>query len=313
MRNMHHEALDLGHLRLLEAIGRTGSVSRAAGEIGLSQPAASHALARMRRLLDDELFVRTPQGMVATWYGKKLGGTLTESLRALRDALASEKEFDPATSQRVFHVYLSDGGQLVLLPGLLSHLRHHAPGVRLHVERFPRLERGRAMALGDVDLAIGHIEGLVAGFRQRTLFMERYVTVASDDNPRFAAGMNLELFTASPHAIADSSGMAHWVVDEALARKGIQRRLGLVVPDYMTLPFVMAGSELIATMPGRLAERFARIAPLRVMPTPVPIEPYPIRMFWHERSHQDPANVWLRRTMTQLFPRGQGHERLRGG
>ncbi len=167
------------------------------------------------------------------------------------------------------------------------------------------------MTLGDVDLAVGHIEGLVAGFRQRTLFMERYVCVVSEDNRSFVNGMQLDAFSASPHAIADSSGMAHWLVDEAFEKRGINRRFGLVVPEFMTLPFIIAGSDLVATMPGRLAERFAQISPLRVMPTPIPIEPYPIRMFWHERSHREPANAWLRREMAQLFSWSRSAEKRR--
>ena len=167
------------------------------------------------------------------------------------------------------------------------------------------------MALGDVDLAIGHIEALVAGFRQRTLFAERYVCVASQDNATFASGMTLDGFTAASHAVADSSGMAHWVIDEALAKKGIHRRLALVVPEFMTLPFVIAGSDLVATIPSRLAERFARMCPLRIMPTPVPVDPYPIRMFWHEHSHAEPANLWFRRAVIQLFSSVRQIERVR--
>ncbi|HZV93997.1 MAG TPA: LysR family transcriptional regulator, partial [Caldimonas sp.] len=288
---------------LLEAIHRTASVSAAALEVGLSQPAASHALARMRRLLGDELFVRSSQGMVPTWYGKKASTAVAGVLRTLREGLSAEKEFDPLTTERIFRVCMSDVGQLVLLPKLLAHFRRHSPGARLHVEHFPKISQGRAVELGDVDLAIGHIQSLVAGFRQRTLFIERYVCVASGDNVRFAGGMNLQAFSDSPHAMADSSGMAHWVVDDSFTKKGVTRRRGLVVPEFMTLPFVIAGSEFVVTMPSRLAERFAKISPLRVMPPPVYLEPYPIRMFWHESAHKDPGNVWLRRALVYLFAR----------
>jgi DNA-binding transcriptional LysR family regulator len=303
MHDTHIGQLDLDQLALLEAIHRTASVSAAALEVGVSQPAASQALARMRKLLGDELFVRTSRGMVATSYGKKASAAVSGVLRALREGLSADGEFDPLATERTFRVYLSDVGQLVLLPDLLAYFRHHSPGVRLHVEHFPAISRGRAVELGDVDLAIGHIQSLVAGFRQRTLFIERYVCVAAVDNLRFASGMSLQAFIDSPHAIADSSGMAHWVVDDSFTKKGVTRRWGLVVPEFMTLPFVIAGSDFVVTMPSRLAERFAQLSPLRLMPPPVHLEPYPIRMFWHESSHRDPGNVWLRRTFAQLFAR----------
>ena len=239
--------------------------------------------------------------MVATSYGKKVCAAVVDALRILREGLSVEEAFDPRTTERTFRVYMSDVGQLVLLPSLLAHFRLHSPGVSLHVEHFPEGGKRQRMELGDVDLAIGHIQSLVSGFHQRTLFTERYVCVASADNARFVGGMNLQAFVDSPHALAEGSGMAHWVVNESLLKKGVKRRPGLVVPEFMTLPFVIAGSDLVVTMPSRLAERFNQFSALRVMAPPVHLEPYPIRMFWHQRSHRDPANVWLRRTLTQLF------------
>lgn len=113
--------------------------------------------------------------------------------------------------------------------------------------------------------------------------------------------MSFEAYKQSPHAIADSSGMAHWMVDQQLARHNVVRQIGLVVPEFLALPFVVPGSDLVVTMPSRVADRFAKLMPLRVMPLPMELDSYEILLFWHARVHMDPANQWLRQTLVALF------------
>lgn len=299
---MHIERLELSQLRLLEAIAQQGSLSAAAEAVGLSQSAASHSLARLRREADDVLFVRTAQRMQPTPYGEQLCNAVRQALTLLREGLRDDaRGFLGSASSRTFTLLMSEAGQLVMLPTLLDHLKHAAPKVRIRVGRVLDRNAGEPVETGAADLAIGHITSMTTGFHRRMLFHEHYVCIACAGNPRFAQGMSLEAYTRADHALADASGMAHWLLDQQLQQQGIVRRVGLVVPEFLALPFLIPGSEFVATVPSRVAERFARLLPLKVMPLPIALAPYEIFMFWHERTHTDPANRWLRATLVELL------------
>lgn len=300
---MHVDELQISQLRLLEAIGRTGVLSSAAAEAGLSQSAASHSLARLRIATGDPLFVRTRERMQPTPYGEQLCEAAHGALQLLREGVRGVRSFDAASSRRIFTLFMSEAGQIVLLPALLAFLRDAAPGVRLRVSRVPETNPGHALELGEVDLAIGHITSMTTGFHQRVLLKEEYACLACRDNARFRDGMSLEAYRSAPHAIADSSGMAHWIVDRELDLRGIKRQIGLVVPEFLALPFVLPGSELVATVPRRVADRFAQLLPLKTMSLPIELAAYDVLMLWHERAHADAANRWLRHTLADLFAR----------
>ena len=298
---MHISDLEMTQLRLLEAIAETGSLSAAANLVELSQSAASHSLARLRKVSGDPLFVRAGQRMLPTPYGEQLCETARHALQTLRDGLRGPRSFDPSTSSRIFSIYMSEAGQLVLLPKLLAYLREVAPGVRLRVNRVPEDNPGSALELGEVDLAIGHITTMTTGFHGRKLVQEQYVCIACRENLQFRTGVTLEGYKSALHAIADNSGMAHWIVDRALEVNGIKRQIGLVVPEFLALPFVIHGSNLIATVPKRVADRFSELLPIKVMPLPIKLNHYDVMLLWHERAHEDAANRWLRHTMVALF------------
>lgn len=301
MCRMHIENLELMQLRLLEAIAAKGSLSAAAAEVGLSQSAASHSLARLRKEAGDLLFVRTASRMQPTAYGEQLVGATRSALSLLREGLRDRRQFNAAESRRTFTLYMSEAGQLALLPSLLAYLWETAPGVRLRISRIPDQRPGEPLEVGEVDLAIGHIATLTTGFHRRRLFHERYACLACSDNRAFQDGMSIDAYKQASHAIADASGMAHWLIDQQLEPHRIVRKVGLVVPEFLALPFVIPRSELVATLPARVARRFAEFLPLRMMDPPVPFEAYEIFMLWHERAHIDPANLWLRNVVVRLF------------
>ncbi|MCE2692494.1 MAG: LysR family transcriptional regulator [Rubrivivax sp.] len=186
--------LEFTQIELMAALGEARSLSSAAIAIGLSQSAASHALARLRRELDDPLLVRTTNGMKATPYGEAAFQAAQQSLKALRQGLETAESFNAATSERSFAMHMSDIGQTVFLPPLLAHIGKAAPGLRLRVSPLPQHQPSVLLESGEVDLAVGYITTLKAGFRQRLLFTERYVCVTRADHPRFASGMTLEAF-----------------------------------------------------------------------------------------------------------------------
>jgi DNA-binding transcriptional LysR family regulator len=163
-----------------------------------------------------------------------------------------------------------------------------------------------ALEAGEVDLAVGHFNTLVAGFHQKTLFRERYVCVVRSGHANFVDGMTVEAFESSDHAVADSSGMAHELLERALASHGVRRSLRLVVPEFMVLPLIIEDSDLLVIMPNRLADQFAQLIPLQILPLPVSVSSYDIQIYWHERYHHDPANRWLRAAIAELFADRRG-------
>jgi DNA-binding transcriptional LysR family regulator len=301
MNDMHTPDIDLNLLHVFYAVFETKNVSVAADRLQLSQSAASHAISRLRKQLGDPLFVRTAVGMQATPFAEQLAKPIGEALESLRTSVRSAREFEPATSCRRFKIYLSDIGQVLFLPGLLAHFKVHAPGVTLKMPPVPMRDSHLALETGEVDLAVGHFTTLVAGFHQKKLFRERYVCVVRSGHPNFRDGMTLDAFQASDHAIADSSGMAHQLLDRALDRHGVRRQFRLVVPEFMVLPLIIQNSDLLVVMPSRLADQFSRLLSLQILPLPVNVSSYDIQIYWHERYHQDPANRWLRAAITELF------------
>ena len=239
--------------------------------------------------------------MLPTPYGEQLCEAGRGALRLLREGVRGGRGFDPASSNRIFTLFMSEAGQIVVLPQLLAYLREVAPGVRLRVNRVPDTNPGQALEQGEVDMAIGHITTMTTGFHQRVLLKEQYACIASNDNRRFRDGMTLDAYRAAPHAIADGSGMAHWLIDRQLELRGIRRQIGLVVPEFLALPLVIPGSELVATMPKRVAEKFAQLLPIRTMEMPIEVEAYDVLLLWHERAHADAANRWLRQALARIM------------
>jgi DNA-binding transcriptional LysR family regulator len=301
MHSMHIDDFEFTEIRLLAELLELRKLSAAAARLGLSQSAASHALARLRKRVSDPLFVRGVGGFYPTPYGERLGTAARQALNILLDGFASDEPFDPAATTRRFNIYLSDVGQMVFLPKLLAIIGKEAPKASLRVCPIPLDQPGAALASGEVDLAVGFFTNLTAGFRQSMLFRERYVCVVRSDNPNFRSGMTAEAFAASHRALADASGMAHIVVEQELKKQGFDATPRLTVPQFMVLPLVIANSDLLVIMPSRLAKAFSMLVSIKILRTPVPLRPYDIRIYWHERFHQDSANRWFRKSMIDLF------------
>jgi DNA-binding transcriptional LysR family regulator len=301
MNAMHIDQLELTQIRLLAELSRLRSISRAAQRIGVSQSAASHALAKLRKKLDDPLFTRTQDGFQPTPFGARLANASCEALDTLLAGLASSDRFDPLTTMRVFSFFMNDIGQMVFLPPLLKFLKQQAPGASVRVLPVPLDNPGAPLSSGAVDFAAGFFDNLTTGFFQSLVFHERYVCIVRTRHPRFRAGMTLDGFKNTEHAIADATGMAHAVIDRFLARHHVKRNVSLRVPGLHVLPMIVASSDHLAVVPKRLADAFATRVPIKVLPLPVSIPPFDICIHWHERYHQDPAIRWMRRAVVELF------------
>jgi DNA-binding transcriptional LysR family regulator len=270
-------------------------------KLGVSQPAVSNALARLRKLLGDELFVRTPTGMVPTPYAEQLGQTVGQALGLIRTALQEPRHFEPATSERTFTVGMSDIGEIYFLPRLLAHLRTAAPGVRLSTVRDTAVQLKDELAQGRLDLAIGLLPELQTGFLHQRLFTQRYVCLFRQGHKLECGPLGLKEFSAAEHVVVVSSGTGHHEVDELLQALGIARDVRLSVPHFVAIGHILQTSELMATVPERLAQCMTEPFGLHIAPHPAPLPEAAIHAFWHARFHGDAANQWLRGLFFDLF------------
>ncbi len=294
--------LDLNLLLLFHHLLREKRVSVVAAVLGMSQPAVSSALGRLRTSLDDPLFLRTQGGMVPTPYALQLAEPVAAALDGLQQALQVRASFDPATSERRFTLAMTDVGEMYFLPVLMDALTQNAPGVTLNVVSVTNASLGEDMAMGRTDLALGLLPQLQAGFFQQALFRQPYVCLMRENHPLAAApSLTLSNFAGASHVRVMAAGTGHGRVDEALERQGLQRRIRLTVPNYVALGDVLGHSDLIATVPERFAQRVKRPFALTIRDLPLAVDGSVIHQFWHARFHKDPAHKWLRGLVAQYL------------
>jgi DNA-binding transcriptional LysR family regulator len=295
---MNVRDLDLNLLRVFDAVLREGAVTPAAASLELTQPAVSNALARLRALLGDPLFVRTPGGMDPTPFARELAEPVRQALALLESALAHGPGFDPASATRAFRFYMSDLGQIEFLPPLIERVQRQAPGVRLEAVALDVEDIAGALAGGALDLAVGFLPGLAPPIRRRALFRDPYVCLMRADHP--IKVLSKKRFMEASHALVTYRG-GHRVIEEALERAGLSRRIALRVPHFTVVPMVLERTDLILTLPERVANVFVRRGRLKSVPAPVPIPAAEVGVHWHERFEGDPGNRWLRERLVELF------------
>lgn len=296
---MNVTSLDLNLLRVFDAVLRDRSVTLAARHLGLTQPAVSNALARLRAQFEDTLFVRTPGGMDATPFARELAEPVRQALALLESALAHGPGFDPATATRAFRFYMSDLGQIEFLPPLVERAQRQAPGVRLEAVALEVEDIGDALAAGALDLAVGFLPGLGPPVRRQPLFRDPYVCLMRADHP-VGRSLTRKKFLAASHALVSYKG-GHRVIEEALERAGLARRIALRVPHFTVVPMVLERSDLILTLPSKVARVYQQRGNFKSLPPPVPIPPADVAAHWHERFERDPGSRWLREMVMELF------------
>jgi DNA-binding transcriptional LysR family regulator len=299
---MQLSQIDLNLLLVFQHLLREKRVSGVARSLAMSQPAVSSALKRVRLTLGDELFLRTQQGMQPTPFALQLAEPVAQALVALHLALNVRSSFEPASSTRSFSLAMTDVGEMYFLPVLMDLLDQHAPAVTLNVVSVTRDSLKDDMASGRVDLALGLLPQLQAGFFQQALFRQDYVCLMRQTHPLAQrATLSLAEFAIAAHVRVLAAGTGHGRVDEALERQGLQRRIRLTVPHYVALGDVLGSSDLIATVPERFAQRVTRPFELTTRALPLTVQSSAIHQFWHARLHQDPAHQWLRGLILEGF------------
>ncbi len=299
---MNVEALDLNLLRVLDAVLHERSVTAAAARLGLTQPAVSNALARLRRVFGDPLFVRTATGMDATPFARELAEPVRQALALLEAALAHGPGFDPATSRRAFRFYMSDLGQVEFLPPLIERVQRVAPGVRLEAVALDVENIGPALAAGTLDIAVGFLPALGPPVHRRALFRDPYVCLMRAGHPAAGKSLTRKRFLEASHVLVSYRG-GHRVIEEALERAGVARRIALRVPHFTIVPMVLARTDLILVLPERVAKVYFRQGGFYYTSLPIPLPLADVGVHWHARFDADAGNRWLREQILTLFGR----------
>jgi DNA-binding transcriptional LysR family regulator len=296
------ETPDLNLLPVFEALLRHGNVTRAAADMGLTQSAMSSALGRLRRQLGDPLFVNTRAGMLPTPRALELAPTLTDALAMVRRALNGRDAFDPRRTARSLRVYMTDVGETVLLPKLMRHLDQQSPQLRLETAQLPAAELAVRMETGDIDLAVGYLPQLREKVHRARLFEEHYVCMTRPDHPLGRRGaLTLKEFLSARHVLISSMGSGHQQLERALAEHGVEENVALRVPHFVVIPLIVAGTDLIVSLPAHVADVWTHLVKMKVHPLPIRIPSFDVSLYWHPRVENDAANRWLREAMCELF------------
>lgn len=299
---MDASSIDLNLLRLMQVVDQEGSVTRAAQRLGLSQPAVSNGLARLRRALGDPLFVRSSSGMEPTPRARRVLEALDSAMGLIRLGLRDDVEFDPAVATDEFSLLVSDLGELTYLPRLMQHVQQNAPGCRLRVRQLARGGYAEALEAGLADLAIGYLPQPRGSLRSRRLFTDCFVCMLRTGHPALEHPLTLERYLALSHVAVSRAGGREGLVTATLAGLGAERRIALVIPHFAAAPGVVAGTDLAVAVPSQLADVYAGTGVVTI-PLPFDVPRIEIALYWHDRLQEDPASRWLRGVFVALFGR----------
>jgi DNA-binding transcriptional LysR family regulator len=294
--------LDLNLLVVLEAIHAEGSLTRAARRLHLSQPALSHALGRLRDALDDPLFLRQGNRMVPTPRTQRLIGPLHEALGLIAEGIQNGARFDASRSQQEFRLGMRDIIESTALPGLLTRLRDEAPGIRLASVRTDRRELENDLVDGQLDIAMDVLLPHSADIRRRKLAEDRLVIVARKGHPAVKRGkITLESYLQAGHLLVSSRRRGAGFEDQELARLGYERRIVLRCQHYFAACRVIESGDFLLTMPASYAALANNGLHNQLIELPVSLPPLDVYLYWHESRDADPANAWLRNTISGLY------------
>jgi DNA-binding transcriptional LysR family regulator len=294
-------SIDLNLLSVFQEVYRERQISSAARRLGLTQSAVSNALARLRRTFDDELFVRTTHGMQPTPFAEQVAEPIGAALAQVALALNHKSGFDPATSKRRFTLAMSDVGEVYFMPVLIERCQQLAPQVQVSSVRAGGVDVKEAMETGRVDLAIGAFDDVSEALYQRQLFRQRFVSMFRKGHPLGSGPVDLERFAAARHLIVDASESPYDRINQLFDKAGIGAAARFRVPHFTAVPYIVSGSELVVTVPQKLAERAAVPFGLEWIDPPLPLPTLQTNVFWHRRFNQDPGNQWLRALLADVF------------
>lgn len=293
------ETSDLGSLATLDALLQEGSVSKAARRLGLSTPAVSHALARLRERFGDPLLVRAGRTMVLTPRAVALQPVVRDAMAAAGRVFEDERELSPERMRRQMTLSVTDYVLLVFGVPFDEAVREGAPGLDLRF--IPNaVEDAERLRSGETDLAVGIYGNLPPELKIRPIITDRFVCVARRGHPAIKRRLTLEQFVALEHIQVAPRGRPGGYVDEILAERGMSRRVARAVPYFQVALELVASSDRLLTVSERIARKLAPRLELEVLEPPIPLEPFALSMVWHPRNDADPGHRWLRERLLEV-------------
>jgi DNA-binding transcriptional LysR family regulator len=300
---MNLRSLDLNLLVVFDAILVEGSLSRAADRIGMSQPAMSNALARLRVALKDPLFERRGNGMEPTVRARQLANPIRQALDVLQAGLSTGSEFDFRTAKRSFSIATEDFGEVVIMPRLMNWLSSVAPSIQVRIASERATAGLNETRRGKVDIALDYIPIDGDELAVQQLMAETRVCVARNGHPRVVEGMTLETYLSLAHIVLNRKIPGGAVVSRELARRGLVRNIAMEVPHYLSMPAVLLQTDFVSTMPRRVAQVIAEHYGLKMVKLPLDVPDMPIYMSWNKAQTSEPAHRWFRDSVGSLCQR----------
>lgn len=302
MQSIQHfnlAGVDLNLMVVFDALMNEQHLTRAAEKIGLSQPATSNALSRLRSLFDDDLFIKTSKGMTPTPRAIELAASIHQALLQVQTAIYSEPEFIPQTSDRVFRLGMDDYSELVFLPKLLAEMEILAPKVRIQVRSTNWMRSPKLLDADEIDLAIGHCPQFQPWHTKQLLYEEYFVCVASSERFRHRKAIGINEYIAAAHLLVSPKEDMVGLVDEALARQNMSRNVAMSVPNFLIVPFILVSTNLIATLPAHLVTTFVEVWQLYASPLPFEMNGFSVDLLWHSKNAREAGHLWLRKLIAQ--------------
>lgn len=293
--------LDLNLLELFDTVFKTRNLTTCGGLLGLSQPAVSHGLAKLRAMYGDALFVRVQRGVLPTPFAEGLAAPIAQALTIVRGTI-ERPEFIARTAKRRFRIAMSDIGERYFLPRLAGWLATEAPGVVIESVTPPHAELQAGLASGDIDLAVGFTPDLGKQFYERKLFTETFVYIARETHPDVDAALTVPQLRRLQHVLASPLGTRHAAaIDKVLTSARVRADVRLRVRNFLAVGPIVAATDLVSVVPGNLAQLLSQHLSLQILKPPVRFPGFQVSMYWHERVHREPGLEWIRASLSQLF------------
>lgn len=289
--------IDLNLLVAFDALLSEGSVGAAAARIGLTQPAMSKRLARLRALFRDDLFVRTGEGVRPTERALDLADPIRAALRQIEETLGGYGRFHAARSSRTFRIATTDHVAVTLMPGVIASLQKQAPRISVILRIMNRQTLVGALETGEIDLAIALLPDAPTTLKRATLFHEQWVSLVSENHPEIAGELTLDLFLKYPHLLVTYVGDLKGYLDRLLDEKGLKRHVAASLPYCLAAPAIVARTEMITTLPERVVNMMSWPG-VRSFPVPLDYSGYNETMLWHRRNDADAGHGWLRQLIS---------------
>jgi DNA-binding transcriptional LysR family regulator len=294
--------LNFQSMKIFMAVFDLRSVGLAARALNMSQSGLSTALARLRRDLGDALFVSTTSGMQPTTRAKELAAPMRDAIHCIEHRILNQQRFDAGSDDREFRIALSDVAEAMYMPRALDAVAHAAPRVRLRSLEMPQLELQRALSEGRVDLAIGYLPDLSASeFVRRKIGQDSFACICSSANRQVIQDFGLKKYCEARHVLVEAPGRAQSLLESYMRQRGIHRKVALTTPHFMSLPAIISGTDMLASVPKALADSFADLQRLTRLELPFRSPVFENHLHWSKSVHEDPANRWLRGVLVQAF------------